>query len=124
VSELPRSEADAFTDIVSALTQTIIRAHGGSDSPPAHDRVVRFVAAQCGRAPDYLRLSLRLATLAFDLSAVAYTGHRFRRLDVGRRQRIVATWKRAPLAACRDLMRFYESLVVFGWTSIRDEPRA
>ena len=77
--------------------------------------------AQCARAPDYLQVSLRLATRVFDLSAVASTGHRFRRLGVARRQRIIAMWKRAPLAACRDLMRFYESLVVFGWTSIRTE---
>jgi hypothetical protein len=80
------------------------------------------VVAQCDRAPDYLRVALRLATRVFDLSAVASTGHRFHRLGGARRQRIVAMWKRAPLGACRDLMRFYESLIVFGWTSLRNEP--
>jgi len=108
-------------DIVSALTYSIIRAHGGAEFSPAHNRVVGFVLAQSLRAPDYLRLPLRLATRLFDLSAVLATGHRFHRLRPERRQRVVQAWSNAPLAACRDLMRFYESLVVFGWTSIRDE---
>src|SRR5689334_22601408 len=82
------SSADPVSaDIVSALTYSIIRAHGGAEFSPAHNRVVGFVLAQSLRAPDYLRLPLRLATRLFDLSAVLATGHRFHRLRPERRQR-------------------------------------
>jgi hypothetical protein len=110
-----------FEDTVSALTYSIIRAHGGPAYSPRHNDVVRFVVEQHGRAPDHLRLPLVLATCAFDLSAVPLAGRPFRRLPPERRERTIAAWARAPLGAFRDLIRFYEALVVFGWTSLRDE---
>ena len=121
MSDATRSAFPAFEDVVSALTYSIIRSHGGPGFSPFHNPVARFVVEQCARAPDHLRLPLRLATRLFDLSAIPLTGHRFHRLAHDRRQRHIAAWVRVPFAACRDLMRFYESLVVFEWTSARDE---
>jgi len=120
VSDDSRPLARAFGDVVSALTYSLIRAHGGPAHSPVHNLVVRFVVEECARAPDYLRPPLRLATFLFDLSALPLAGHRFHRLGPERRERHLAAWARVPLGACRDLVRFYETLVVFGWTSLRD----
>jgi hypothetical protein len=110
-----------FQDTVSALTYSLIRAHRGPAYSPLHNDVVRFVVEQHGRTPDWLRLPLLLATCFFDLSAVALTGQPFHRLSPERRERHVAAWAGAPLAPFRDVIRFYETLVLFGWTSMRDE---
>ena len=110
-----------FEDTVSALTYAIIRAHGGPGFSERHNAVARFVVEQHGRAPDHLRLPLMLATCVFDLSAVPLAGRPFRHLAPERRERAIAAWRRGPLGAFRDLIRFYETLVVFGWTAMRDE---
>lgn len=110
-----------FEDTVSALTYSLIAEHQGPAYSPAHNAVARFVVEQHGRAPDFLRLALALATCVLDASAVLLAGRPFRRLPPARRRRVLATWARAPLGPCRDLVRFYESLVVFGWTAMRED---
>ncbi len=110
-----------FENTVSALTYSFIRTHGGPAYSPIHNAVARFVLDESRRAPDHLRLALRLATAIFDLSTVPFTGRRFHRLGPERRHRYIAGWASAPLGACRDLIRFYEALVVFGWTSMRED---
>jgi hypothetical protein len=110
-----------FEDTVSAITYSIIRAHRGPAYSPLHNEVVRFVIAQHGRTPDWLRVPLTLATCAFDLSAIPLTGRRFSRLPPEGRRRPIELWSGAPLGALRDVIRFYETLVVFGWTAMRAE---
>src|SRR5690349_2690703 len=110
-----------FEDTVSALTYSLIVQHGGPPWSPLHNRVVRFVVEQHGRSPDFLRLALLVATCAFDVSALVLAGRRFHRLPPARRRRALDAWTRAPLRACRDLVRFYESFVVFAWTAMRSE---
>jgi hypothetical protein len=112
-----------FEDTVSALTYSLIREHGGPSFSPLHNRVVRFVVEQHVRTPDYLRLVLLLATCAFDLCAVVFAGRPFRRLPPERRRRPLVAFAGARIGAFRDLVRFYETLVVFGWTSMRHERR-
>jgi hypothetical protein len=107
-----------FEDTVSALTYSLIREHDGPAYSPLHNQVVRFVLEQHGRAPDYLRVPLLLFTCVFDLAAVIGTGHPFHRLTPERRGRLLAAWRSARLGVCRDLVRFYETLAVFGWTSL------
>lgn len=110
-----------FQDTVSAVTYSLIVQHGGPGYSPAHNRVARFVVEQHGRAPDFLRLGVMLLTWVFDTSPVVLSGRRFHRLPPARRRRLLAAWARAPLGPCRDLVRFYEALVVFGWTAMRAE---
>jgi hypothetical protein len=112
----------SFETTVSALTDALIREHGGPDPSPLHDRVVRFVLTQHGRMPDYLRLPLFVLTCIFGWLAVATAGAPFHRLSSERRGRWVRAWRTARLGPCRDLVRFWETLVVFGWTSFRSEP--
>jgi len=106
---------------VSSLAYSIIRARCGDTSPIAddrHNRVVRYVLAQHAAMPDYLRLPFAALTVAFGLASVALAGRPFHALPHERRWRVVATWRRLPLSFARDLIRFYESLVVFGWFTV------
>ena len=120
----------SFEATVSALTDSLIREHGGPDPGPLQDpvldpvvdRVVRFVLAQHGRMPDHLRLPLVVLTCGFDWLSLATTGAPFHRLSPDRRRRRVLVWRNARLGVCRDLVRFWETLVVFGWTALRSEP--
>lgn len=109
-----------FASTVSALTYSIIRQRCELQSRKdffPHNRVARFVVAQHGRMPDYLRLPLRVLTLAFDAWTLLGTGHLFHRLPHEKRQRQMDSWRRARLGPCRDLMKFYDNLVVFAWFS-------
>lgn len=79
--------------------------------------VVRFVLDQQARMPDYARLPLALATLAFDLFGFAHHGHRFVRADPPAQRRQVDAWRASRLPFAPDLIRFYESMVVYRWYS-------
>ena len=107
-----------FEDTVSALTYSLIHEHGGPPYSALHNQVVRFVLAQHGRAPDHLRGPLLVLTCAFDLMSIVVSGQPFHRLTPDRRRRQLRAWRTARLGVCRDLVRFYETLVVFGWTSL------
>jgi hypothetical protein len=111
-----------FEATVSALTYSLILEHGGPDHSPLHNRVVRFVLEQYGRMPDYLRFPLLVVTCGFDWVSVLTAGAPFHRLAPDRRRRLLCTWRTARLGVCRDLVRFWETLVVFGWTSFMSEP--
>jgi hypothetical protein len=110
-----------FQVTVSALTDSLIREHGGPSFSPLHEQVVRFVLEQHGHMPDYLRLPIMLLTCVFDLVSLLVAGHPFHRLAHDRRRRQLLAWRAARLGVCRDLIRFYETLVVFGWTSLDEE---
>jgi len=111
-----------FEATVTALTDSLIREHGGPDHSPLRDGVVRFALEQHGRMPDYLRLPLLILTCGFGWVSVVTAGAPFHRLPPDRRRRQLLAWRRARLGVCRDLVRFWETLVVFGWTSSTTEP--
>ncbi len=105
----------SFEKTVSALAGAIADQRcGPAASAVPHERVADFVLAQHGRMPDYLRLPLKTLTLVFSLSSVITSGRRFHRLSSERQRRQVARWKRSWLGPCRDLIKFFESLVIFG----------
>ena len=97
----------------SALCYTLAAEHAG-DAPalaaPYND-VTAFVAAQRARLSTALRWPLLLATLGFALAGLR-CGALFHRLPPAKRARQVAAWRHSRLGACRDLIRFYESLAV------------
>lgn len=116
-----------FGPTVSALAYSIIRARCGDTAPlpdERYNRVVRFVLEQHADMPDYLRLPLATLTVLFDGAAMAVAGRPFHALPHERRWRLVGAWSAAPVGFARDLIRFYESLVVFGWFSLEDGARA
>lgn len=110
-----------FYRAASAICYSIARERCGADIAFPANRVVRFVRAQHARMPDYLRFPLRTLTVLFDLGAIVTSGRRFHRLDHARRWRRIERWRRSRLGPCRDLVRFYEALVVFCSESIRHE---
>jgi hypothetical protein len=109
----------SFSNTVSALTYSFVREHGGVPC----NTIVRFVLDQHARMPDFLRLPLRCLTLVLDGEAIAISGRPFHRLPPERRWRLILRWKHSRFGACADLMRFYESLAVFGWSNVAYERR-
>ena len=112
-----------FQKTVSAICDSIVRsrcAPEGDELASRHAEVVRFVLDQHGRMPDYLRLPLRLATVLFGLLGIAHSGRPFHAQPPPARWRQLAFWRDGPVAPARDLVRFYESLVVYEWYSDHD----
>ena len=103
-----------FAKTVSALTACIV--HERCDAEGTHvPTVTRFVLEQHGRMPDFLRLPIRVATLGFAAFTILHTGRVFHAASHEQRRRQLAWWRRAPIGPCRDLVRFYENLIVYGW---------
>ena len=98
-----------FHNTVSALCYDLARGHG-EHWLPAND-AARFVLRQHARMPRHLGWGIRAATLLLSASGLLHGGL-YHRLSPERRGRIVLAWKRAFLQPFRDLIRFYESLVV------------
>lgn len=109
-----------FTTTVSALCYSLID-YRFKDSPILqyfpNNSVVNFVIEQQNRMPDYLRLPLLILTLIFDIWGLLRTGSFFHSQSPSVRQQLIQVWKNSRFQICRDLMRFYESLVVLYWQS-------
>jgi hypothetical protein len=108
----------SFQSTVSTLAYSIIRercGEGGNGPGFPHNRVVRFVLEQQARMPDYLRLPLIGLTLVIDAWTIPLTGHSFHRLPHERRWRQILAWKKSTFGFRRELIKFYEALVIFGW---------
>jgi hypothetical protein len=103
-----------FKTTVSALCYTLIqhRVTLSSQQFP-NNGAVNFAIAQHQRMPDYLRLPIWILTLVFN-GAGLFTGGKFFYLLSDRlRWQQVQTWRNSIFSPCRDLIRFYESLVIF-----------
>jgi hypothetical protein len=113
-----------FEATVSALAYTIVRERCGATSggaEPTQNQVVRRVLDQHAHMPDFIRLGIACLTIALDLWAVPLTGKLFHRLDHAERWRLINAWHGKAPALRRDLLRFFESLTVFGWFAERHE---
>ncbi|MEB3280164.1 MAG: hypothetical protein VKK42_14715 [Lyngbya sp.] len=109
-----------FTNTASALCYSIIQqCCQPTDSPDdfPHNDVVRFVLQQHNRMPDYLRFPIVFLTILFNFWGLIVTGSPFSRQPHPRRWQQIYAWKNAPISICRDLIRFYESLVILCWKS-------
>jgi len=110
----------SFHATIAALADSIIREHcgdAGDDASQVRDAVAQFLLGQHGRMPDYLRLPLMCLTLVFDAWPLLYAGRPFHRLSHKRRWRQIRAWKQSKLGFRRDLVKFFETLTVFGWYS-------
>ncbi|EAW37412.1 hypothetical protein [Lyngbya sp. PCC 8106] len=109
-----------FKNTASALCYSIIQQSGEpihSSSVFPHNDVVRFVLQQHNRMPDYLRFPIVCLTILFNFWGFIVRGYPFSRQPHTMRWCQILAWKNAPISICRDLMRFYESLVVLCWKS-------
>jgi hypothetical protein len=107
-----------FAATVTALAEALVRercAGAATADPGAVASVARFLLATHARMPDYLRLPFTLLTLAFDLWPVPSAGRPFHRLPHAGRVRQIRAWQGSRLGVRRDLVKFYETLAVFGW---------
>ena len=112
----------SFQNTASALCYSIIQQRcspSSSASAFTHNEVVRFVGQQHRSMPDFLQFPIMVLTLVFDLWGIVRRGSLFHRLPHTERWDQIESWQNSPLGFCRDLIRFYESLTVFGWYSIR-----
>lgn len=107
-----------FENTASALCYSIIHQRcqfTTSELAFPHNNVVRFVLQQHSRMTDFLQLPIVILTLAFDLWGLVRRGALFHRLPHPTRWHQIRGWQNSPIGVCRDLIRFYESLSVFGW---------
>ncbi|MEL7037899.1 MAG: hypothetical protein AAFO04_20120 [Cyanobacteria bacterium J06592_8] len=107
-----------FTSTASALCYSIIQQfcqplHSDDDFP--HNNIVRFVLQQHSRMPDYLKFPILFLTILFDFWGIIVSGSPFHQQPHQKRSHQILAWKNAPISLCRDLIRFYESLVVLSW---------
>jgi hypothetical protein len=115
---------NVFEATVSALSYSIVRERCRPSDPSRDDppnRVVGFVLEQHGRMAAYLRFPLAALTIGFDAWGLLRAGRPFHRQGHDRRWRQVEDWRSSRIGPCRDLVRFYESLVVFGSYSMRPD---
>jgi hypothetical protein len=98
---------------------------GGSRSQAPYDDVVDFVLCQLNRTPWPLRLGIKTFTAAFAarLLIADFWPCIVRKQSSGVLRQIEA-WRSSKLGACRNLMRFYTSLVVLSLYSRADADRS
>jgi hypothetical protein len=108
---------------VGALVEALIveRCPEAGSSPSAVRSVASFVLAEMGRLPRHLRPLVLLATLGLAAWALLRKGASLPSLGPSGRSTVLAEWRRSPVGPCRDLIRLYEGLAVYGWFSL---PRA
>lgn len=110
----------SFDRTVSALVESTIRERcAGADALTMREPVAAFLIGSCARMPDYLKGPFRCLTLAFDAWALPWSGRTFHRLPHERRWRQIRDWRASALGVRRDLIKFYETLTIFGCYSER-----
>ena len=97
-----------FTRTSSALIYTLINQNIHINK----NDVVRFVLRQHSRMPDIYRLPILILTIIFCVSTVFSTGSLFYNLSPVKRANVIGELKKNGLVIGRDLIRFYESLVI------------
>lgn len=105
-----QASACALTDSFAAA----LAEPGRLDLAPPYEDLDEFIFRQNGRMPDYLRTSIQLATVGFDLTGWFVLGTAFHRTRPELREKLIQFWKNSPLGAQRDFLRFYESLTALG----------
>jgi hypothetical protein len=103
----------SYEATVSALSDSMIRERCPASAAVRSGDAACFVLAQIGRMPDYLRWPMRCLTRLFDLCGWRPGRGCFHAQEHPRRWRQIECWRRSRLGVCRDLIRLYESLVIF-----------
>ena len=113
-----------FRHTISALVYSLVNercADREENRVSLKNEVARFVLAQYLRTPDFMRFALRALTIVFDLWPLLTHGRPFHRLAPKIRMQQIDRWRSSRFGVMRDLVRYYEGLVVFGWYALRDE---
>lgn len=83
----------------------------GAAGPVTFDAETAFLLQQMNRMPDYLRLPFRLLTLYFGYHTLLWYGKTFPELSPEQRDKVIRSWKHAPLSFMPTFIRFFEGLV-------------
>jgi hypothetical protein len=107
-----------YEKIVTAIVEAVLTRHQVRYSPESLKRVVAFIIEQQQRMPDFLRAPLVTLTFILDVwPHFPVSISPFHRQPIASRIPLLGAWSNSRLAVRRDLVRFYESLAVFGWAS-------
>jgi hypothetical protein len=98
----------SYQSIVIAISAGLKDQHGTENADIG--QIATEIIGQHGRMPDYLRLPVKLATIFFDWSGLLSGGVRFQSKKPAAQQAQLNSWKYSSLGACRNFVRFYESL--------------
>lgn len=117
-----------FRSTVSEICETVAALGKDSradnfDTPP--DRACSFVLSCFPAMPKVLALGVRTFTIAFAVAGIRYGGRPFYANPLDARARQWRRWRAHRFGPCRDLVRFYESLVslaLYSGTSARGGP--
>lgn len=82
-----------------------------------YNRIVDFVLAQHRSMPGFFGVGIYIATLGMSLCAVLQAGGTPASLISSRRMELLSEWRVSSIGPVRDLVRFYESLVVLALLS-------
>ena len=115
--------SDWLHDVVSALAYSFAAPHAQArELAPPYNDLTRFILTQRAQMPDYLRIPMKMAALGFDWSGML-RGKRFHCQSPEQRARQINTWKNSRLGFQRDLIRYFESLAIFGlYSRNRNQP--
>lgn len=80
----------------------------------------RFVLRQCLAMPEFLGLAIKLLTNLFAIYVIASTFVPFHRLSFTERTRILGRLQNSRISACRDFVRFYQTLTIFSVASEKE----
>jgi hypothetical protein len=94
--------------IVAAISAGLQQQHN-VDRMEADDIATEILGCRACM-PDYLRLPMWIATLLFDVLGLFSGGRRFHAKDAAGRVAQLNSWKHSSVGACRNFIRFYESL--------------
>ena len=112
-----------FDATVSVMVHSLICEHCplAKSNASLANSVVLFVKAQIVRMPDFARPALCVLTLLFDFSAIFIKGRMFHCLDQEKRFSVITCWRSSPITLFSDVVRFYETLTVFGAYALKEK---
>src|SRR5688572_13404793 len=112
-----------FHDTVSALAYSLAKPHETSPQlQPPHNDLTQFILTQHAQMPDYLRATMRLAALGFDMLGLL-RGRPFHSQSPEARSHQINSWKKSGVGFQRDLIRYFESLATLALYSRNAERR-
>lgn len=98
----------SYQKIIVAISESLQAQHVDGGMPA--EAIAAEIVARQACIPDYLRLPMRVATLVFDWFGILSGGRRFQSKPLASRTAQLNSWKNSSIGACRNFVRFYESL--------------
>ena len=99
---------------ISALVYEVATTHDGPQREQyrSYNDIVGFVLEELERMPRFLGWGIKTATAVFSSSRLLLEGSLFHQRSSSQRRLQMEIWRHSRLGVCRDLMKFYTSLVV------------